>query len=124
MENLIKNTELRAELLGHILDRVNDGVIDDDNKEDWHFHCFNEDHYIIGYYESSEWLKKYGLGELEAAEMCREYEKDNFGEVGGEYDNTEKVVNMLAYILGELIMGEIDADDIEELSNEINEEIG
>lgn len=92
------------ELKAHILDRISDGVLTDDNKDEWHFHCFNEDYYIIGYYQASEWLKKHGIGEFEAANICVQYEKDNFGEVINEYDNAETVVNMLAYIWGQEVL--------------------
>ena len=113
------NSEIRAELESVILDKINDGVLTDENKDDWHFYAFNEDYFIIGYYESSEWLKKHGIGELEGAAICTEWEKDNFGEVGSTYDNTEKVVNMLTYIWGDELLGEINADNIEELTEAV-----
>ena len=108
------NNSVKVELAAHVLDRINDGVIDDNNRDDWHFHCFNEDYYIIGYYEASQWLKCHGIGEFEAAGICQQYEKDNFGE-SKVYDNSELVVNMLAYIYGEELLSDIDADNIEEL---------
>ena len=111
MENSI-----RVELAQHILNLVNDGVLTDDNREEWHFHAFNEDYYIIGYYLASEWLKAHGIGEFEAASTCNEYEKENFGEMSGKYDNSETTVNMLAYIYGEELLSDIDADNIEELA--------
>ena len=111
MENSI-----RVELAQHILNLVNDGVLTDDNREEWHFHAFNEDYYIIGYYWASEWLKAHGIGEFEAASTCNEYEKENFGEMSGKYDNSETTVNMLAYIYGEELLRDIDADNIEELA--------
>lgn len=108
------NHSIETELKAHIIDRINDGVITDDNHDDWHFHLFNEDYYIIGYYQASQWLKRHDLGEFEAAGICQQYEKDNFGE-SKVYDNAEMTVNMLAYIYGEELLSEIDADDIEEL---------
>lgn len=108
-------TSIKQELAQHIIDRINDGVIDNSNKDEWHFHCFNEDYYIIGYFECSEWLKLHNIGEFEAAGICTQYEIDNFGECSNIYDNSEKAVNMLAYIYGEELLSEIDADSIEEL---------
>ena len=116
MENSVK-----VELAAHVLDRINDGVIDDNNRDDWHFHCFNEDYYIIGYYDASQWLKRHGIGEFEAAGICQEYEKDIFGEIQNIYDNSEKTVNMLAYIYGEELLNDIDADDIEDLTEALND---
>jgi hypothetical protein len=112
---------IKEELAGHILDRISEGVIDDTNKDGWHFHCFNEDYYIIGYYEANEWLKRHNLNAFEAIEICNDYEKDNFGEMSGKYKNSEVTVNMLAYIFGEQLLNEIDASDLEELETELNE---
>ena len=114
----MKNTIIR-ELASHILDKINDGIIDNNNRDEWHYYCFNEDYYIIGYYQSSQWLKHHNIGEFEAAGICQEYEKDNFGEISGIYDNSEKVVNMLAYIYGEELIFSIDASTIEELKEEL-----
>ena len=115
----MKNS-VRIELLGHILTCINDGVIDDNNRDDWHFHCFNEDYYIIGYYEAEQWLKRHDIGAFEAISICQEYELDNFGEAR-VYDNAEKVVNMLTYIWGEELLSDIDAENIEELTEQIQE---
>ena len=71
-----------------------------------HYYLFNEDYYIIGYYQASEWLKTHGISEWEAIQTCQEYEKDNFGEVT-IYDNAEKTVNMLAYIYGEQLLSDM-----------------
>lgn len=82
-------------------DCINENIINLANKSDWHFHLFNRDYYIIGYYQCSEWLKKHDIAPFEAVGTCQEYEKDNFGEVSKIYDNSEITVNMLTYILGE-----------------------
>lgn len=116
----MKNS-VREELANHILDRINDGVITDDNRDDWHFHCFNEDYYLIGYYNCSEWLKTHNIDAFEAVGICQEYEKENFGEVTKTYDNSETVVNMLVYVWGEELLAEIDADTIEELKESLGE---
>lgn len=113
----MKNS-IKEELKSHLLDLINDEVLTDDNKEDWHFHAFNEDYYIIGYYNSSEWLKNHGLGELEAAGICQQYEIENFGE-SKVYDNSESVVNMLAYIYGEELIHSLDVTTIEGLKEEL-----
>lgn len=113
----MKNS-IRIELANHILDRINDGVLNDSNRDDWHFHSFNEDYYVIGYHTASEWLKRHGMDAFEAVGLCMEYERDNFGEVGKTYDNAEVTVNMLAYIFGEELLSEIDAESIAELKAE------
>lgn len=116
----MKNS-IKLELAGHILDNINDGVIDDTNQDDWHYYCFNEDYYIIGYYQASEWLKRHEIDAFEAISICNDYENDNFGEISGKYDNSESTVNMLAYIFGEELLNEINADNIEELKEKLEE---
>ena len=111
-------TSIKQELTEHIIDRINDGVIDNDNREDWHFHCFNEDYYIIGYYNAAEWLKRHNIDAFEAIRICQEYEKDNFGETT-VYDNAETTVNMLAYIYGEELLNEIDAETVEQIIEQL-----
>ena len=108
-------TSIKKELSNHIIDLINDKVLNNKNIEDWHYHAFNEDYYIIGYYNASQWLKKHGLGEFEAAGICQEYEIDNFGENHTIYDNSEKVANMLAYIYGEQLIYSDDFKSVKEL---------
>lgn len=96
---------IKRELKAHILEKIKDGVLTDENRDEWHFRAFNENYYLIGYYQCSEWLKRHGIGELEGASECRQYEIDTFGECSTNYDNTEKVVNMLVYIYGEEVIG-------------------
>lgn len=107
---------IKDELQSHIMDRISDGVLTDENRDDWHHHAFNEDYYIIGYYQAGQWLRKHGLGESEAANICVKWEQGNFGECYKEYNNAETVVNMLAYIWGEEILGELhDCETVAEL---------
>jgi hypothetical protein len=108
-------SSVKEELAAHILDAINEERINNDNGDDWHFHLFNEDYYIIGYYQCEQWLKNHGISTFEAVKICQEYEKDNFGEAR-IYDNAETTVNMLAYIFGEAMLSEADASNIEELT--------
>jgi hypothetical protein len=114
----MKNS-VKKELAEHILDKINDGIINDENRDEWHFYCFNEDYYIIGYYEASQWLKRHYIGEFEAAGICQQYEIDNFGE-SKVYDNSEQAVNMLAYIYGEELIYSLDAENIGDLEIKLN----
>jgi len=94
-------TKLKNEFESFATDKVKEGTLTLENRDEWHFYLFNEDYYIIGYYETGQWLKGHNIGELEGANICIQYEKDNFGECHKEYDNTETVANMLVYIFGE-----------------------
>ena len=72
-----------------------------------HNRLFNEDYYIIGYYQASQWLKTHNIGEFEAMAIVQQYEIDHFGESTKVYDNSESVVNMLAYIWGAEILSDM-----------------
>ena len=118
----MRNT-IREELAEHFVEMINDGILTEDNKNDWHHLAFNEDYYIIGYHQSSEWLKKHEIGELEGAGICVQYEKDNFGHSTKIYDNTEMVANMLVYIYGEELLCDIDyAVDLEDVKQLFKDE--
>lgn len=102
----MKNS-VKKELSEYIQERISEiRHYDSREMEDLHFHLFNEDYYIIGYYQAAEWLKDHNISEWEAIQTCQDYEKDNFGEVT-IYDNAEKTVNMLVYIWGEEILSDM-----------------
>ena len=102
---------IRLELTEHVQMLINDKVLTQDNIDDWHFHAFNEDYYLIGYYNCEQWLKQHDVSAFEAINDIVEYEQDNFGEVYTKLDNSESVVNMYAYILGEQIISEWEHDE-------------
>ena len=96
------NNSIKTELLNHINDLVNDEVIDSSNFEDWHQIAFNDDYYIIGYWNASEWLKKHDLDAFEAIEDLIEYQKFYLDRIDFQPSdiNSEYVVNQLAYWYG------------------------
>ena len=98
---------IKEELQAHVQDLICDGVLTDDNRDDWHFHAFNEDYYIIGYYNAEKWLERHNVSAFEAINAIIEYEQDNFGEVSTDTSCPERVVNMYVYILGEEIINEL-----------------
>ena len=102
---------IRLELTEHVQALINDKVLTQDNIDDWHFHAFNESHYLIGYYNCEQWLKQHDVSAFEAINDIVEYEQDNFGEVNTKLDDPESVVNMYVYILGEDIISEWEHDD-------------
>lgn len=100
---------------------------------DLHQKLFNEDYFVIGYYNAEKLLESYGT--WRAIEEVLEYEQSNFGEVTTEV-NSEKIANMLAYINGEKLLwdsealnsddvdsGAITYDQIVALRNELEEAI-
>lgn len=70
---------------------------------DLHNEVFNTDYYIIGTYAAKEALREYDV--FEAIELVQEYEKEQFGEVYTDLSNPEKLINMVYYIIGDDIIG-------------------
>ena len=99
-EPIIIKESIREELIEHI----NDTPKDEQN----HFRLFNEDYYIIGYYQAEQWLKKHDLSTFEAIGICNDYEKEHFGEIQTQFDNAEKLVNHLVYWFGQDLCNELD----------------
>ena len=97
---------IKAELIEHVQNLIEDGTLNEDNHEDWHHVAFNEDYYIIGYYNAEQWLKKHDVSAFEAMETVIEWERDVLGEVSltPEDMNAERIVNLYVYVLGEQII--------------------
>lgn len=101
---------LQNEIRAFALERVRDIAKYDQDKledvHDLHNEIFNTDYYIIGRHAAIQWL---GSLVFQAIELIKEYEDDNFGESYTDFSDPEKVVNMLAYVLGErVIYGVVD----------------
>jgi len=112
-------SSVRKELMSHVQDAINDKVITNDNVEDWHYFLFNEDYYLIGYKQCEDWLNQHNVSPFDAIQCAQEYEMEHFGKVE-LYPNAENVVNMLAYVWGEELIGEANSETIEELQEFIN----
>lgn len=69
-----------------------------------HNDLFNTDYYLVYYSKCVEWL---GNNVFECIEIIKEYEESNFGEVTTDFSDSEKVVNMYAYIIGEYILDDV-----------------
>tara|TARA_R110002020_G_scaffold283158_1_gene498882 strand:+ start:10434 stop:10787 length:354 start_codon:yes stop_codon:yes gene_type:complete len=117
----MKNT-VRKELLEYIEDSIKDEVITNDNVDDWHYYLFNQDYYIIGYYNAEEWFKQHNISVWEAIQKTQEYEMDMFGKVE-LHPNSENTANLYTYICGEELLAEANAETIEELQEFINQNI-
>ena len=66
---------------------------------------YNTDYIIIGKCEAKEFL---GSHVFEAIEMIKDYEQSHCGKVLTDLSDPERVVNMLAYIIGESVLSESD----------------
>lgn len=117
----MKNS-IRLELLQHIKECFDDGRFTPDNIDEWHHIAFNEDYYIIGYYNAEQWLKKHDVSAFEAISACQEWEENVLGEKQKTYDDPETTVNMYVYVLGEELIGDLLNDVREEIED--NDSIG
>ena len=95
------SNKLQQELRAHVADHIDDLI--DAEIDDLHHYLFNEDHYLIGYYQCEQWLKKHEISAFEAIEYVQEYERETFGETSTEI-NSESIVNMFTYIVGEKVL--------------------
>ena len=97
------NTEsIKEELKIHIEDNISSYNLEYTDEQDLHHQLFNKDYYIIGYYVAEQWLKKHNVSVFDGIEFVQDYERENFGDDAVRtYDNAEKLVNMIAYIIGE-----------------------
>ena len=103
---------IKTELTEHLNDTIQDNITIHENsivydRRDLHHKAFNEDYYIIGYYNAEKWLKKHDLNTFEAIGICNDFEMEHFGEIQTTFDNSEKLVNHLVYWLGLEICNEL-----------------
>lgn len=96
-----KHNEMKTEAIEAIIEALENGY--DGYYCDLHNEVFNTDYYIIGTYQAKEALREYDV--FEAIELVQTYEKDNFGEVYTDLSNAEKLINMVYYIIGDNIIG-------------------
>ena len=110
------NNSIMQELKRHVIDLISEGRINDENLDDAHHIAFNEDYYIIGYYEADQWLKKHDVTPWEAIEYWIEQETFHFGQPQDmtKNINAESVINLIVFFAGLEL-------DIESIYNTIKE---
>lgn len=83
---------------------------------DLHNEVFNTDYYIIGTFAAKEALREYDV--FEAIELVQNYEKEQFGEIYTDISNPEQLINMVYYIIGDEVIGEMyQIDEFNDNSN-------
>ena len=98
-----KHNEMKREAIEAIIEALEDGYSG--------YYCalhnevFNTDYYIVGTYLAKEALKDYDV--FEAIELVQTYEKEQFGEVYTDLSEPEKLINMVYYIIGDEVIGEM-----------------
>ena len=98
-----KHEEMKQEAIEAIIEALENGY--SGYYCDLHNEVFNTDYYIIGTYQAKEELREYDV--FDAIELVQTYEKDDFGEVYTDLSNPEKLINMVYYIVGDEVIGEM-----------------
>ena len=115
--------EYAEELFDHFKDedgKLDEGYVFDDEVDvsELHHQMFNTDYYIIGYNRATDWL---GSDAFEAIGLVVDYESDHYGEVHTDLTDPERVVNMVAYIIGEQVLVDIVDSYLSEIGDDSNE---
>lgn len=96
--------EATKQVIEHGIDLIDGYKGQEPEASELHHYLYNEDYFIVGYYNAEKFLEKYGI--FQAIEKIKQYEQDNFGEVNTDFSDSEKVANMFAYIVGEEALSE------------------
>ncbi len=100
------------ELLSYSIERMGEilSYDEDFDLDELHQVLFNEDYYIIGYWNASQWLKRHDYDAFEAIADLIEFEQNTLGEINLKANdiNSERIVNLLAYYLGGELLSEFD----------------
>ncbi len=103
MLNIMKHEEMKKEAIADIIETLENGY--NGYYCDLHNEVFNTDYYVIGTYQAKEILKEYDV--FEAIELVQTYEKEQFGEIYTDLSDPEKLLNMVYYIIGDEVIGEM-----------------
>ncbi len=103
MSNKLNYKKMNTEILDYAKNQIEGLMTTEPYACDLHNELFNTDYFIIGKYSASRWLES-NVGIFEAIDEIKEYEMDNFGEVGTDLSSAEAVCNMYVYIQGEELL--------------------
>lgn len=97
-----KHEEMKLEAIENIMERLEDysGCYCD-----LHNDVFNTDYYIIGTYQAKEELKEYDV--FEAIGLVQNFGIELFGGVYTDLSDPESLINMVYYIIGQEVFGEM-----------------
>ena len=91
-------TQLEKEIRNHVVENIKNYV--GIPVCDIHHNLFNQDYWVVGYYQAEQEILKYG-SVFQAIGIIQDYEKGNYGECHTDLSSSERVCNMLVYILGD-----------------------
>jgi len=123
MDNIIKA------IIDDMADKLSDNVGLDAEGAELHHELCNTDYFIIGRQRAIDFV---GVNCFQAMHIIKEYEQTNFGEMTTDISEPERVVNMLAYIIGEQVLSHSDhlsdncwdrqltVEDLQKIQNQIS----
>ena len=124
---------IEKDILEHAYDGINDRDLEDTCRDDLHNTLFNEDYFVVGYYQAQKWLNDNNIDVFDAIRYCNEKEEEMFGEVQTQYQDAERLVNSYAYFKGQELLWELNSyndaqddltkQDIANMLKEIDEAI-
>lgn len=112
--------KIEQSIIDHAVNQIKDGIVNDCCGCELADKLFNEDYFIIGYYNARKWLES-GPGVFEALQLIKEYEEEHLGEVTIDFSDEEKVANMFAYIQGTELINSL-VSVLENWDEELNQE--
>jgi len=115
--------QIREELRDHLKNHIQEVMrydMDELEIDDLFHQAFNQDYYLIGYAYCDDWLTRHDINIFEGIRFVQRYERENFGaDAVRTYENSEQLVNMIAYIIGEEITHQEGRDLIAQREQEI-----
>lgn len=101
------------QIIEHAIDGMSDKISEGQYKDDLHHVLFNEDYFIIGYFQASEFLKEVDVDPFEAIAYVIEQEIELFGEnqLTADDMNSERIVNLFAYFKGQELLYDLESLD-------------
>ena len=123
IKTMFKYEEIKQYFLDYVKDNYTNlkEALED---EDLHHKVFNEDYYIIGYYQAEQWLIEDGKNNFNNSQnmtfdvlgYVMEQEDLHLGEIHTVIDNAETLVNHYTYWLGREIIEEIREEERQKVS--------
>ena len=83
------------EFESHLESAKEEGLINDQNKNEWHQILFNDDYYIIGYYNAKQWLLKHDIDVFDALQVINEYQAEMGFEIGYKIEDLQLVFKQI-----------------------------
>ena len=115
---------IKKELAAYLIDMINEGVLTNENCDDWNHVAFNQTYYVIDNHVAKKWMEKHEVDVFGGMKICQKWEKETLGEVHTEYSGWEDVVNMIVFVIGWELLGKAyPAETVEALAEFLRETI-